>query len=390
MAKSRVNVCLVTETYPPEINGVAMTLATWVEGLARLGHRIWLVRPRRPELDAATAENCVGEWRVPGFHAPGYRQIKVGFPVVGTLLRAWRKTRPDVVHVTTEGPLGLAAIWAARRLGIPCTSTFHTNFHEYGAHYAGGWLVRPALAYLRWVHNRCAATLAPTEELASELHRLGFAHTGVLGRGVDIERFAPSRRSDDWRSRHGIADDALAVIHVSRLAKEKNYPLLIETWHGIQRQVPNARLVIVSDGPLMGMLRQALPEAVFTGFISRDELAVAYASCDLFPYPSETETFGNVVTEGLASGLPVLAYNYAAAGKFIRDGENGCTVPKGDDAAFTAAAIRLATAPDARHRLSQEARRTALTLSWKPIIQRFEQVLAQAARQPTASPAASS
>ncbi|MDX2185462.1 MAG: glycosyltransferase family 1 protein [Opitutaceae bacterium] len=370
-----MKLCLVTETYPPEINGVAMTLATWVEGLSKRGHRIWLVRPNRAELSPTPAEFCEGECRVPGFHAPGYPQIKIGFPMRGRLRRFWQLNRPDVVHVTTEGPLGLAAVSVARSLGLPCTSTFHTNFHEYGEHYAGRWLTRPALGYLRWFHNRCAATLAPTEELAGQLAAEGFTGTGVLGRGVDTERFAPQKRSDIWRRNHGIAPETLAVLHVSRLAKEKNYPLLLETWRAIHNAVPQSRLVIVSDGPLRRKLEQQVPEAVFTGFISREELAVAYASCDLFPYPSETETFGNVVTEGLASGLPVLAYDYAAAGKYIRNGENGATVRKGEAKAFVDTAIGLATHPNLRQRLGGAARESAHTLSWSPIIQRFEQAL---------------
>jgi glycosyltransferase involved in cell wall biosynthesis len=379
-----LNIALVTETFPPEINGVAMTLSHLVEGLARRGHRMTVVRPRQGRTDTPRDDGLYDEWLCPGLPIPGYPFLRLGLPVRGRLLQRWRTHRPDLVHITTEGPLGYAALSAATALDLPISSTFHTNFHSYSRHYGAAFLTRPALAYLRHFHNRTRVTLSPTAELNAELARDGFHNLRLLSRGVNTRVFTPDVRSAELRATWGAGPDDLVIVHVSRLAAEKNYPLLFEAFTAIARQRPDARLVIASDGPQRKKLQRRMPDAIFTGFLAREDLARCYASGDLFLYPSLTETFGNVVTEAMASGLPVVAFNYAAAARYIRHGENGWQVPLGDADAFIASSVGVARDHHLRQRLGAAARETALTISWDHVIDGLERDLREVAGKTSA------
>ena len=393
-----VKLALVTETFPPEINGVAMTLGQLAAGLARRGVQVTVHRPRQPgdpqtatfaspafhppsqAPSAPVAAPYFNEQLHPGVPIPGYSMLRLGLPARGALVRAWEAARPDVVHVATEGPLGWSALSAANTLGIPLASSFHTNFHSYSRHYGFGFLTRPALAYLRWFHNRTRITLSPTNELNRELERAGFRGLRLLSRGVDTELFSPARRDPALRAEWGAGPDDPVFIHVSRLAAEKNYRLLFSTWETIRAVHPRARFVVVGDGPLRSTLARAHPWAHFTGFLRGIELAKCYASADAFIYPSLTETFGNVVTEAMASGLAILAFDYAAAARYLRHEENGLLAPFADDASFHEQALSLAESdPRRRRQLGFVARATAENIPWSRVIDGFVRDLREVA-----------
>ncbi|MFT3867272.1 MAG: glycosyltransferase family 1 protein [Nibricoccus sp.] len=367
-----MKLALVTETFPPEINGVAMTLSHLAEGLCERGNSVCIVRPRQPTDETSALVRLHTELLCPGLPIPGYPSMRIGFPVRQRLLHAWRVNRPDVVHVATEGPLGWAALSAAQKLGLPVASSFHTNFHSYGRHYGFGFLARPALAYLRWFHNRTLLTLSPTVELNQQLAAAGFKNMRLLSRGVDTRVFSPSHRDAGLRAEWGVGPEDLAVVHVSRVAAEKNFPLLLRAFKTIRQNQPSAKFVITSDGPLRRKLERCHPWIRFTGSLPREQLARHYASADLFLYPSLTETFGNVVIEAMASGLPVLAFHYAAAARFIRNGENGVTVPLGRPDDFISAALKLASDRAQRQYFSKAARETAETIPWSRVVDGFE------------------
>lgn len=367
-----LKIALVTETFPPEINGVAMTLSHLVEGLSERRHQVTVVRPRQTPQDLPRADGLYAELLCPGMPIPGYSMMRLGLPVRGRLLQAWRKERPDIVHIATEGPLGYAALLAARKLALPISSSFHTNFHSYSQHYGFAFLCRPALAYLRHFHNRTQITLSPTLELNQQLTADGFENMRLLSRGVNTKTFSPAHRDERLRAAWGVGPDDLAVIHVSRLAAEKNYPLLFASFEAIRNRHPSAKFIVTSDGPLRRKLERQHPWVRFTGILPREDLARHYASADLFLYPSLTETFGNVVTEAMASGLPVVAFNYAAAARFIRHGENGCHVPLGDREAFLAASTELSASSKLRQRFGPAARLTAEDIPWGRVIDGFE------------------
>ena len=371
-----MKLALVTETFPPEINGVAMTFGVIARELGRRGHAVTVYRPKRSDLPGAAAHPEFTEVPLPGLPVPGYPLLRFGLPAASKLRRRWLSERPDLVHVATEGPLGASAISTARSMGIPVTSSFHTNFHSYTQHYGYSQLHKIVLWWLRRVHNRTARTFAPTPALCAELETLGFRDLAVLSRGVDTWQFHPARRSGDLRLKWNAAPDNPVVLHAGRMAAEKNYPLLFECFAAMRAANPRCRFVLVGDGPLRAKLQRDQPDYVFTGFIPRDELARHYASADIYIHASLTETFGNVLTEALASGLAVGGFDYAAARQFIQHGHNGMAVPSDRPDMLIAAATRLATDTALRTHLRASARAAVEPQSWETVIARFETDLA--------------
>jgi glycosyltransferase involved in cell wall biosynthesis len=379
-----VKIAFVTETFPPEINGVAMTFGVIARELGRRRHEVTVFRPRRNDLPEPGPRPDFVEVPMPGLPIPGYALLRLGLPAGRAFARRWRADRPDIVHVATEGPMGASAVSAARRLGIPVTSSFHTNFHTYASLYGWAPLRGAAIAWLRRVHNRTHRTFAPTPELCAELYSMGFNHLSVLSRGVDTRQFGPERRHFALRASWRAGPDDPVFLHVGRLAVEKNYALLFRAYGAARAARPGCRFVVVGDGPLRAELERAHPECLFTGFIPRDELARHCASADIYVHASLTETFGNVLTEAMASGLAVAAFDYAAARQFVRNGENGIAVPVDQPEALVAAAVRLASDGELRRRLRRAARTTLEAQSWETVVARFESdlagVVAEAAR----------
>lgn len=386
-----LRIAVVTETYPPEVNGVALTLARLVGGLLERHHSVQLVRLRQP-LDKATSAEQVrladarfsaslakaeSPVLMRGIPIPRYPGLRMGLPCKGALVKLWSLRRPDVVHIATEGPLGWSALRAAQQLKLPVSSDFRTNFHAYSRHYGVGLFVRSIMLMLRKFHNRTNLTLVPTRTLKMELERSGFKRLAVVGRGVDGDLFNPARRSAELRQAWGVGRDGLVVLCLGRLAAEKNLDLAVEAFEAIAQRQPDARLVFIGDGPLRQTLQQRCPAAVFTGVLRGHELAQAVASSDLFLFPSETETFGNVVTEAMASGVATVAYHLAAAGELIRDGANGRTVTPGLRAAFVSAAVEVAANDEHRRLMADRAALDVQALDWPRVTRQFEQALLQ-------------
>jgi glycosyltransferase involved in cell wall biosynthesis len=376
------HLCIVTETYAPDVNGVAHTLRHLVEGLEARGHTVSLVRPR-PR--AATAQGAMagpratsGEILVRGLPLPRYPGLQFGLPAGAVLSAAWAARRPDGVYVATEGPLGWSAASAARHMRIPVASGFHTNLDRYVGHYGGGWLGRTVARYLRRFHNRTDRTIVATAELRDALDARGFRNVDVLGRGVDTALFDPRRRCPTLRRAWGAGDEDLIALYVGRLAPEKNVPLAIDAYRAMRRARPRMRLVVVGDGPLGAGLRAAHPDVVFCGVQRGERLAAHYASADVFLFPSETETFGNVVLEALASGLPVVAFDYAAARAHIAHGDTGMLAPYRDAWAFIRGAEALAQPPRALDAMGRHARASVLPCEWARVVERFERLLVPA------------
>ncbi|HMV63752.1 MAG TPA: glycosyltransferase family 1 protein [Rhodocyclaceae bacterium] len=370
--QTSLRVAVVTETYPPEINGVAMTTGRMVDGLVTAGHRVDLIRPRQAHeggvvLDADGTDG-VEEMLSRGIPIPRYANLQLGLPARKVLLRRWSVQRPDVVQVVTEGPLGWSALAAARKLHLPVISEFHTNFHRYSGHYGIGWLKRPIAAYLRKFHNRADLTLVPTRALRDELAGHGIPRVDVVSRGVDTLLFDPARRSAELRRSWGVGPDDLVVLYVGRIAPEKNLALLEQAYVALKARVPAARLVMVGSGPAQAGMRGRLPDVIFAGPQVGEQLAAHFASGDLFLFPSLTETYGNVVAEALASGLPVVAYRDAAALELITPGVHGHLAEPGDERGFVHGAVQLAESPELRARMRLAARERVASLAWRAIV----------------------
>lgn len=387
-----MRIAYITETHPPEINGVSLTAARAVAHLRETGHRVQVLRPRQK---GEAALRNAHEWRSSGGPIPMYADLRYGLARPRQLRQAWsprgRSTGgtgfvPDLVHVATPGPLAWAALRAARSMGLPTSADFRTNFHAYSRHYGLGWLEPVVLGYLRRLHAMADCNFVPTRALARDLAAQGFERLNVVGRGVDAQRFAPRWRDDALRAAWGASDAAPVQLYVGRLAAEKNVELALAAHQRLRERLPAARMVVVGDGPLRARLQATHPDVHFAG-IQRDEaLARHYASADLFLFPSLTDTFGNVTLEALASGLAVVAFDTAAAAEHARDGVSGWLAPAESSRAAAAAAfdgaVLRATTNTAWHSdspLRLAAREAALRADWPRVLQRFEQRLLKTA-----------
>jgi len=377
-----VRVAYVTETFPPDINGVALTAERTVSHLRASGHGVQLIRPRHAD---EPARMDAEEWRCAGAPIPMYPGLRYGWARAGALRALWRRNGapPDLVHVGTPGPLGWAALRAARDEGIPTSADFRLNMPAYCSHYGLGWLAPAVLGYLKRLHAMADINFVPTPELAGQLAGQGFERLEVLGRGVDSRQFSPARRDLALRNEWRVGPDHRVLLHVGRLAPEKNAGLALQTFERLSARRPGLRMVVVGDGPLRARLERAHPRARFVGTQTGTALARHYASADVFLFPSLTETFGNVTLEALASGLAVAAFDTGAAAQHVRDDVSGCLVPasEGLSAAdtFLAAATRAldASAPDGSLRL--QARLAASRADWGGVMRRFEQRLCEVA-----------
>lgn len=361
---------IVTETYPPEVNGVALTVQGLESGLRARGHEVLLVRPRQPTDTEAEADTLL----VRGAGLPRYPGLKFGFPATGSLLQRWSATPPDAIYVATEGPLGWSALRAARKLGIPAATGFHTRFDQYLRDYGLPFLEGTALRWMRRFHNGGDATLVPTRELAAFLQSKGFDQVVRLARAVDAQNFDPSRRDAALRREWGVADDGLAVIYLGRIAAEKNLDLAVRAFRQLQRARPEAQFVWVGDGPARKQLAQEHPDFIFCGVQRGMEVARHFASADLFLFPSHSETFGNTTLEAMASGVATVAFDYGAAREHMCNGVEGAAVSTDED--FIAAAVQLSTDTELRNAIAMRARQAMQRLHPEQVAADFDALLA--------------
>ncbi|AWV06921.1 glycosyltransferase family 4 protein [Marilutibacter maris] len=368
---------IVTETYPPEINGVALTVSGLERGLRARGHEVGVVRPRQGGDDRADAH----EQLVPGLPLPRYPGLRFGLPAGRRLAAHWRRQRPDAIYIATEGPLGWSALRTARRLRIPVAAGFHTRFDEYMRDYGLAFMTGPALAWMRRFHNRADATLVPTHELARFLRDNRFDNVVRLPRAVDTRAFDAGHRDAGLRRSWGVDDDGLAVLYLGRIAAEKNLELAVRSFREIQRVRPEARFVWIGDGPERARLQQQHPDFVFCGMQRGESLSRHCASADLFPFPSRSETFGNVTLEAMASGVPTVAFDYGAAREHLRDGRDGAAIADGDDDAFVAAAVRIAGDEPLRQAMSRACREAVSALRPEQVAADLDAVLEGLARR---------
>jgi glycosyltransferase involved in cell wall biosynthesis len=287
-----LNITLVTDAWLPQVNGVTTTLSRCVSELEGMGHQVEVISP-----DQFRTVPC-----------PRYPHIRLAVWPGARLRAALTESRPNAVHIATEGPLGLAARRWCRRRGMPYTTSFHTKFHEYLRVYAG---VPPALTFkaLRWFHGPAERTLVPTATVAAELRAEGFAGLVQWIRGVDTEVFRP-------RNQAPYDLEAPVFLYVGRVAPEKNIADFLEA------DLPGSK-VVVGDGPAMAQLARRHPEVHWAGFRFGDDLARHYAAADVFVFPSRTDTFGVVMLEANACGLPVAAYPVPGPLDVVLEGRTG-------------------------------------------------------------------
>ena len=359
-----MRVAIITESFPPDVNGVAHCVVRVAELLAAQGHQPLVIAPTPPRTKRSRHEDTdPGPFpypvvRVRAVPLPGYPSFRLGLP--GRRMRnALIKHRTEVVHLASPVVLGAHGAAVAKRLGLPTVAVFQTDLPSYAYAYRLGRAGEAvAWRWLRGIHNRAARTLAPSTVTATGLLGRGIANVWLWGRGVDTVRFDPARRSAQIRADLAPGGELIAG-YVGRLAPEKH----IEVLAGITA-LPGVRLVIVGAGPTEASLRQQMPDAVFLGERRGDELAAIYASFDVFVHSGPYETFGQTLQEAAASGLPVVAPAAGGPLDLVDDGVTGYLVPPGDPDAFAAAVARLAADPAARTAFGAAGRRKVLSRSW--------------------------
>lgn len=363
---------IITDTYRPDVNGVAMTLGRLTDGLRNRGHLVHVVH--------TAAEAADGESLARSIALPGYPDVRVGLPKPFNFRQRWERKRPDVIYVATESPLGKSALKAAQFHGIPSITGFHTNFHQYLERYGMPGMESLAKSYLRKFHNRAQCTMTPSPGMVGELEQIGIKNVELLGRGVDTELFAPSRRCETLRSEWGVDSNTPVAVIVGRVAAEKNLELGMKAFERMRDVIPGMACVVVGDGPIRKSLQYSRPWLNFVGMRTGVDLARHYASSDILIFPSETETFGNVLLEGMASGLVSVSFDYAAAAMHVEQGSNGLKAPFGNAETFLQQAVHALAFPHG-HALRIQARRTAEQQGWDRVLDKFEKVLGDLARK---------
>jgi phosphatidylinositol alpha 1,6-mannosyltransferase len=356
-----MRVAIITESFPPDVNGVANSVVRVAEHLVTCGHEVMVIAPE----PALTSTRVLGPVpypvvRIPSVGLPGYRGFRLAVPA-GRIAGALRRHRADVVHLASPFVLGAWGSAAAARLGLPMVAVYQTDVPGYSRHYRMGWAERAAWRWLRRIHRRAARTLAPSSSTAAELVAHGVGDVWLWRRGVDSTLFHPRHRHEATRRALAPGGEVL-VGYVGRLAVEKRVDLL-----GAVTALPGVRLVIVGDGPARASLQQALPDAVFVGERHGAQLSRLYASLDIFVHTGPLETFCQAVQEALASGVPVVAPAAGGPLDLVQPGRTGCLVTPGDGEAIAAAVADLAVDPVRRRHFGLAARASVEGRTWAAV-----------------------
>lgn len=376
LVRPRLRIAIVTETWPPEINGVALSLLQLCKGLQKQGHKILLIRPEQKKSCEEFQPNQ--ECLVKAQSIPKYPHLQFGWPQLNKVSQAIEKFAPNIVHIVTEGPLGFTALRVAKAKKLPISSGFHSSFHDFSRFFDLAFLLKPIQHYLRWFHNNTNVTCVPSVDTEKSLREFGVkCPLVVVGRGVDTIRFSPEFRSAELRAKWGASDETRVMISVGRLSPEKETDVAIYAFQSMKKtEKYPSKLVIVGDGPDRQRLESVIDyeDVIFTGSLSGKQLSEAYASADVFIFPSQVETFGNVVLEAMASGLPVIAYDYACAHLHISHGATGWLSELGRSVDLFKSVQNLPQRAELAE-MGKEARKMVKNIGWNHPVQQFEQAL---------------
>jgi phosphatidylinositol alpha 1,6-mannosyltransferase len=357
-----MRIAIITESFPPDVNGVAHCVVRVAEDLVRKGHHPLIIAPE-PARDTTDDDRQFPYpvERVPSVPLPGYPTFRLGLPTPRTR-RAIARHGTELVHLASPVALGAWGSRVAKAMELPMVAVYQTDLPNYARAYRLGAVTEAfAWRWLRDIHNAAGRTLAPSSATAADLAAHGMERVRRWGRGVDTERFHPARR--DERLRAEIAPGGEVIVgYVGRLAAEKRVDLLT----GLAR-LPGIRLAVTGGGPMEDELRAALPTATFLGMRHGDDLARIYASLDVFVHTGPFETFGQTVQEAAASGLPVIAPAAGGPLDLVAEGVTGYLVPPGDPGALAAAVGRLGGDPERRTRFGEAARRRVLGRTWSAL-----------------------
>jgi phosphatidylinositol alpha 1,6-mannosyltransferase len=363
-----MRLALFTDTFLPQTNGVAHTLYRLTNHLNYRGIEHLLFTPR------STQEDSYADTIRPIASIPFllYPECRMALPNMSAIRKELAAFKPDLLHMTTPFNMGLCGHRYANSHSLPHVISYHTHFDRYLEYYRMKGIVPLYWKYMRWFHQSCDATFAPSEETISTLRSQGFGRLRLWSRGIDCHFYSPEKRSESVRERYGITAPYI-LLYVGRVAPEKD----ISTLSLAMQQLPESvrsqvHWLVVGDGPLLPELRSQAPDNVtFTGYKHGEELAQIYASADLFVFPSSTETFGNVVLEAMASGLPVIGANSGGVKDLVQPGRTGALIEPRKHEDLIQEISNLVTGPETMTSMGIEARTEALTRSWESIFDRL-------------------
>lgn len=365
-----LRIALFTGAYNHIADGVSLTLNRLVNFLGQKGAEVRVYAPTVPHPALEHAGTLIP---VRSITAPGRPDYRISLGLSADARVDLTGFKPNLFHIATPDLLGLSALRTARRTGTPIVASYHTHFASYLDYYRLGALEGATWSYLRWFYNECRHVYVPTPSMLQVLVGQGItSDLRLWPRGVEADLFNPGRRSLEWRRAQGFADDDVVVAFVSRLVTEKGLNVVTDVAKGLEARGIAHKVLIVGDGPERESLGASLPNAVFAGHLVREALATAYASSDVFLFPSETETFGNVTLEAMSSALPAVVADATGSNALVEDNVTGFLAPPRDSSVFLDRVARLIERQDLRSRMGRAARTAAERYEWTRVLGQIE------------------
>ena len=362
-------IALFTGNYNHIQDGVSLTLNRLVRHLEAHGDEVMIFGPT---VEKPPMEHAGTFVPVPSVSAPGRPEYRLSVRFPRSMRRQLAAFAPDLIHIATPDYLGIQALRWAKAHEVPVVASYHTHFTAYLKYYGLGLLESALWAFGRWFYNQCQQVYVPSESVGDVLREHGITvPIHLWTRGIERERFSPAYRSEDWRAAYGFRPNVPVVTFVSRLVWEKGLDVFAQVIEGLTKQGVAHHSLIVGDGPAREELEKRLPHAVFTGHLEGEALATAYASSDVFLFPSETETFGNVTLEAMASGIPTVCADAPGSRSLVNDGVTGFLCPPRDAASFYDAVASLVQDESQRARMGTAARQAADNYDWTAIMNRL-------------------
>lgn len=360
-----MRVAIFTGNYNHIRDGVSLTLNRLVSYLQRNGVDVLIFGPTIPE----PAFDHVGKLiAVPSIEMPGRPEYRIttGFPKDAR--KHLEAFNPDLIHLATPDILGIKALRWAERNNVPLVSSYHTHFSSYLKYYKLSIFVPFLWKFLGWFYGKCKQVYVPSESMAEILVEKNIkANLKIWERGINSQLFNPDKKSMEWRRNHGFKDDDIVVTFVSRLVWEKNLRIFADIVNQLKAKYSKVKALVVGEGPAQQEMMELLPKAVFTGFLEGENLATAYASSDIFFFPSDTETFGNVTLEAMASRLPAVVANATGSKSLVDHGENGFRAPVERSDKFFTLIEKLIVDPELRERMANASLEKSKKYSWDSI-----------------------
>jgi glycosyltransferase involved in cell wall biosynthesis len=355
-----------------DVNGVTTTIRKMAAAAIAAGKELIIVTSRHElNIDDIPIKNFrpIGE-----FELPEYELQKLSFPPILQMLDYIQRERFTEVIISTPGPIGLTALLAAKMLNLQTSGVYHTDFPQYIRILTeDSFLESVAWNYMRWFYGQLDTVFVNSEEYRQSWIKRGLdpAKLKIFPRGLDTQFFHPERREPDFFEKFGPADGKVRLLYVGRVSREKDLDVLANAYRQLRAEQLPVQLYVVGDGPYSQALAENLPEACFTGYLRGNDLAAAYASADVFVFPSTTDTFGNVIIEAQASGVPVVVSDSGGPKELVQDEANGLVTKSHDVADFTRAIRTLVRDPELRRQMGHHARESVVDRTWPSAFQRF-------------------